>query len=95
MRLYELAVRAASCDSLNQGLDREIQAGIRLQSASDSLLSLTTYQLVLAKASANMADQQIENQKALTTLEKKRKRKWAGLFFGALGLFAASIAVPN
>lgn len=81
--MLDIAKTAASCDSLQRYQEREINAGIRLQDASDSLLSLTTYQLVLAKADAGMANQQIENQKALTRDQARKKRR-AWLVAGAI-----------
>lgn len=76
MRLYEIAQTAATCDSLQRFQDSEIRAGIRLQAATDSLLSLTTYELVAARADRGMADSQLKSQKALTKQQAKKKRRW-------------------
>lgn len=85
IRLLEIAQTAASCDSLQVHQEREIQTGIRLQAATDSLLALTTGQLIPARADRGMADQQLANQKVLTKNQIRKKRRWmviTGAMFG-------------
>lgn len=90
VRLFELASSAASCDSLQAHQERQIQAGISLQAASDSLLSLTTYQLILAKTDTGLANQQLANQKELTKAQARKKRKWMFIAGGILAVWLGS-----
>jgi hypothetical protein len=88
-KLVKIALEAQVCDSLVEYQEREINAGIKLQIASDSLLAVR-------KRSNELADQEIEkwrtryaNQVALTKIERKKKRKWILTTIGvvALGTF--------
>lgn len=93
LQLIEIAQTAATCDSLQRYQDSEIRAGIRLQAATDSLLSLTTYQLVAAKADRGIADSQLKAQKALTKQQAKKKRKWIFVSCGIVALWVGTVAL--
>lgn len=93
VRLYEIARSAASCDSLQAFQEKEIQAGIKLQSVTDSLLTVTTDELVAARADRGMADSQLKNQKALTKDQARKKRRWMLISAGILAVWIGSEVV--
>lgn len=76
VRLAEIALRAQACDSLVRYQEKEINAALRLQMASDSLIANQVYEIVLSKAIASERTSLYKGQIQLTQIEKKKKRKW-------------------
>lgn len=95
VRLVEIALQAQACDSLQKHQEREILAGIRLQTAADSLISLTTYQLTLARADRGMCNDQLANQKALGDIQKRKKRRWMWISAGILAAWVGTEYVES
>lgn len=80
-----IALQGQACDSLQRYQEREIQAGLKLQVVSDSLLFNERRETVLAHVIAGQYRQLYEGEKKLTLIEKQKKRRRTWLAIGIGG----------
>jgi Trp operon repressor len=84
-----IALQAKACDTLVVAQEKLINEGLKYNASQDSLLQHRSVQIAtLTRDSKNWEDR-FNNQVALTTIQKKKKRKWILISIGlaALGVF--------
>jgi len=83
MQLYDIAVQAVSCDSLQRYQEIEIQRSIRLEKKADSIIAIQD-QIIQNSDSIQAVDKRLINtQEAKTELVEKEVRKWKWAAGGA------------
>lgn len=85
----QIALQAKMCDSLVTEQDHAIQTGLKYEAAQDSVLRLRSRMIVNLENDNSDWQQRFNNQVALTTIQKKKKRKWFWITVGvaALGVY--------
>lgn len=84
-KLVAIALQAKTCDSLVIFQEREINAGLKLQVVSDSLLFNERREVVMAKVMTGQYRSLYEGEKQLTKIEKQKKRRRTWLVIGITG----------
>lgn len=79
------------CDSLILSLEREVQLGLRIELAADSLLTAKDRQISILQKEVAVYDKRLENQFQFTKELKKEGRKYKILGLASVGLLVVAI----
>ena len=85
-KLMHIALQAQACDSVVHAQDQYIQAGLKYEAAQDSVLRLRSMMVVNLEHDNKDWEDRFNNQVALTTIQKKKKRKWVLTSIGLMAL---------
>jgi len=88
-KLMNIALQAQACDTLVNAQAKLINDGLKYNASQDSLLQHRSIQIATLSSDSRNWEERFNNQVALTTIQKKKKRKWVFISIGiaALGIY--------
>lgn len=86
-KIFHIALTAQKCDSLAKYQEQEIQRGIKLQAASDSLNQILSAQVSLIKAESQTNNALYQNSQKQVVVARKKTRTLKWMAFGIFILY--------